>query len=282
MSKNLKLVNTDASHLFNGGSDQGMVVGCGSCGNKGVVQARGIVGQSGGGGYGFQKPTNPSKNTFSPTTYSGCHVQSPMKLGAGMNQKGGMKHLLSPSTVDMYNQTTNPGYGYVSGKYNKLFSGSGYPKMTPTTKANTCKNGGSKKKRSKSKTRKMRKKKSHMKRHKKKHDKKNASKKKRSKSKTRKMRKKMRKKKSHMKRHKKKHARKHKRKTRGGKKTHQKNKRKTQRGGYSQYQSDVPLTYTMQTPNGPQGGSWIGQLATPPTYKALNNCQDNYNHYKQK
>ena len=102
MSKNLKLVNTDASHLFNGGSDQGMVVGCGSCGNKGVVQARGIVGQSGGGGYGFQKPTNPSKNTFSPTTYSGCHVQSPMKLGAGMNQKGGMKHLLSPSTVDMY------------------------------------------------------------------------------------------------------------------------------------------------------------------------------------
>lgn len=250
MSKNLKLVNTDASHLFDGGSNQGMVVGCGSCGNKGVVQARGIVGQSGGGGYGFQKPTNPSKNTFSPTTYSGCHVQSPMKLGAGMNQKGGMKHLLSPSTVDMYNQTTNPGYGYVSGKYNKLFSGSGYPKMTPTTKANTCKNGGSKKKRSKSKTRKMRKKKSHMKRHKKKHAKK--------------------------------HARKHKRKTRGGKKTHQKNKRKTQRGGYSQYQSDVPLTYTMQTPNGSQGGSWTGQLATPPTYKALNNCQDNYNHYKQK
>jgi hypothetical protein len=35
----------------------------------------------------------------------------------------------------------------------------------------------------------------------------------------------------------------------------------------------------MQTPNGPQGGSWIGQLATPPTYKVLDNCVDNYNRF---
>ena len=59
-------------------------------------------------------------------------------------------------------------------------------------------------------------------------------------------------------------------------------RRRTQRGGYSQFQSDVPRTNTMQTPNGPQGGTWEGQLATPPTYKILNNCQDNYNHYTQK
>ena len=63
-----------------------------------------------------------------------------------------------------------------------------------------------------------------------------------------------------------------------------KRRARRQRGGarYEQYQSNVPLTYTMQTPNGPQGGSWMGQLATPPTYKILNNCQDNYNHYKPK
>ena len=65
------------------------------------------------------------------------------------------------------------------------------------------------------------------------------------------------------------------------KKRGKRSRKRRQRGGarYDQYQSNVPLTYTMQTPNGPQGGSWIGQLATPPTYKILNNCQDNYNHY---
>ena len=67
-------------------------------------------------------------------------------------------------------------------------------------------------------------------------------------------------------------------KKKGGRK-----RRRRQRGGsrYLQYQSNVPLTRTMQTPNGPQGGSWAGQLATPPTYKVLNNCQDDYNHYAQ-
>jgi len=67
------------------------------------------------------------------------------------------------------------------------------------------------------------------------------------------------------------------------KKGGRKHRRRRQRGGsrYLQYQSNVPLTRTMQTPNGSQGGSWAGQLATPPTYKVLNNCQDDYNHYAQ-
>ena len=58
-------------------------------------------------------------------------------------------------------------------------------------------------------------------------------------------------------------------------------KRKTrkQRGGYKQFQSNVPLTRLMSIPNGPQGGTWPGQLANPPTFKVLNNCVDNYNHF---
>ena len=67
------------------------------------------------------------------------------------------------------------------------------------------------------------------------------------------------------------------------KKKNTKRRSRGQRGGsrYVQFQSNVPLALTMQTPNGPQGGSWNGQLATPPTYKIVNNCQDNYNHYKK-
>jgi len=80
------------------------------------------------------------------------------------------------------------------------------------------------------------------------------------------------------------HRQKRKRKPYTKKKGGKRSRTRRQRGGarYDQYQSNVPLAYTMQTPNGPQGGSWIGQLATPPTYKILNNCQDNYNHYTQR
>jgi hypothetical protein len=72
-------------------------------------------------------------------------------------------------------------------------------------------------------------------------------------------------------------------------KTHKKNKRKQkrgkskkQKGGYAQYGSNVPLTRTLQLPAGSQGGSWEGQLATPPTYTAGNFCVDNYNHFTGK
>jgi len=59
-------------------------------------------------------------------------------------------------------------------------------------------------------------------------------------------------------------------------------RRRTQRGGYHQYQSNVPLARTMVTPNGPAGGSWPGQLAQPPTYKIIDTCVDNYNHFTGK
>jgi len=67
-----------------------------------------------------------------------------------------------------------------------------------------------------------------------------------------------------------------KRKTRRG------GKGKKQKGGYAQYGSNVPLTRTLQLPAGSQGGSWEGQLATPPTYTAGNFCVDNYNHFTGK
>ena len=51
-----RLSNIDNSHFFPGSSNQGMITGCtggaagpnGTCG--GIIQARGIVGQRGGGG----------------------------------------------------------------------------------------------------------------------------------------------------------------------------------------------------------------------------------------
>lgn len=52
-----------------------------------------------------------------------------------------------------------------------------------------------------------------------------------------------------------------------------------QRGGYSQFGSNIPLTPSLQTAVGPARGSWEGQLAAPPTYKQTNNCNDNYNHF---
>jgi len=62
-------------------------------------------------------------------------------------------------------------------------------------------------------------------------------------------------------------------KKRGGKK---------QRGGYAQYHSNIAMTHTQQIPNGSQGGTWMGQLANPPTYSRANLCRDNYNHFTGK
>jgi len=55
--------------------------------------------------------------------------------------------------------------------------------------------------------------------------------------------------------------------------------RKRQRGGYAQYQSNLPLTSTLSLPAGDAGGTWTGQLATPPTYSRINDCHNNYNHF---
>ena len=67
-----------------------------------------------------------------------------------------------------------------------------------------------------------------------------------------------------------------------GKKGGRRRGRKTQKGGYAQYGSNTPLTRTLELPAGAEGGSWEGQLASPPTYTAGNFCQDNYNHFTGK
>lgn len=71
------------------------------------------------------------------------------------------------------------------------------------------------------------------------------------------------------------------RKKRNTRRKHKKKRGKSrkQRGGYAQYGSNKPLTWTQQTPNGADGGKWEGQLASPPTYTRTTNCNNNYNHF---
>ena len=75
---------------------------------------------------------------------------------------------------------------------------------------------------------------------------------------------------------------KRKKKSKGKKRGGRRRGRKTQKGGYAQYGSNTPLTRTLELPAGAEGGSWEGQLASPPTYTAGNFCQDNYNHFTGK
>jgi len=237
-------------------------------------------------------------------------------------QTGGGANPLAPTASDYYNQSTSVGYGYKNGKDNLLFAGSGYPKETQTTTINSCQKGGKRRRRrrtrhpkkgKRSRTRKGKldflthkgdklfNRRGHRQRRPNKRSRKRRPykkgggflcglkkyfkhPKKGQRSRTRKGKRDFLTHKGNKffnrRGHRQKRPNKRSRKRRPYKKRRRKSRK--QRGGYSQYQSDVPLTYTMQTPNGSQGGSWEGQLATPPTYKVLNLCQDNYNHYTQK
>lgn len=73
--------------------------------------------------------------------------------------------------------------------------------------------------------------------------------------------------------------RRQKRNTRHRRKRKKTRHRKRQRGGYAQYQGNLPLTSTSSLPAGAAGGTWTGQLASPPTYSRVNNCNNNYNHW---
>jgi len=81
---------------------------------------------------------------------------------------------------------------------------------------------------------------------------------------------------------KKRRKRKHRRSRKRRRVKRRKRRTKKQRGGYAQYQSNYPLTWTQQTPDGRAGGTWEGQLASPPTYSRTNICHNNYNHYTGK
>jgi hypothetical protein len=67
----------------------------------------------------------------------------------------------------------------------------------------------------------------------------------------------------------------------GGKRSRSRSRsRRRQRGGYSQYQNNLPMTNTYST-GGVLSANNLG-LANPVPYQALSNCTncvDNYNHF---
>jgi len=67
----------------------------------------------------------------------------------------------------------------------------------------------------------------------------------------------------------------------GGRKTRHRRHRRRQRGGYSQYQNNLPMTPTYQVAGINLPASQLA-LANPPPISLLpncTNCTDNYNHY---
>jgi hypothetical protein len=72
-------------------------------------------------------------------------------------------------------------------------------------------------------------------------------------------------------------------KTRNNKTRNNKRFLKTQKGGYSQYQNNLPLTHSYSV--GGILGANNSALANPPpinVYKGAGQCVDNYNHYTNK
>jgi hypothetical protein len=66
----------------------------------------------------------------------------------------------------------------------------------------------------------------------------------------------------------------------GGRKSRRSKRSRRQRGGYSQYQNNMPMTPTYST-GGVLSAANLG-LANPVPYKVLSNCTncvDNYNHF---
>lgn len=82
-----------------------------------------------------------------------------------------------------------------------------------------------------------------------------------------------------------KHRRSHHSKHHKNKKRHTKRyRRHKQRGGYAQYQNNLPLTHTYEVGNVSLPPSELG-LANPPPIRVLpncTNCVDNYNHFTNK
>jgi hypothetical protein len=67
----------------------------------------------------------------------------------------------------------------------------------------------------------------------------------------------------------------------GGRRTRKRRRSRRQRGGYSQYQNNLPMTNSYST-GGVLSAANLG-LANPVPYQALSNegnCIDNYNHFK--
>ena len=250
--------------LFGGG------VGYGMTSKNAIVQAASGVPAGTGHGYHLSAGT-------SVTGYKNCGLIPNFKLGAGRNFKGPADiQSGAGKSVAAYNQYNSAGYGYLKPtlKGNADIAGYHAP-ITSTSKSQRCGTGGKKKKKGGTRKRKGGSINALLSPFKLAYDgvtggiHKGADK-------------------MHSlamfsdkaggsgcsKRKRKKKSKGKKRGRRGG--------RKTQKGGYAQYGSNTPLTRTLELPAGAQGGSWEGQLASPPTYTAGNFCQDNYNHFTGK
>ena len=232
------------------------------------------LGTPSGTGQGFH-----STATTSVTGYKNCGLIPNFKLGAGRNFKGPADiQSGAGKSVSAYNQYNSAGYGYLKPtlKGNADIAGYHAP-ITSTSKSQRCGTGGKKKKRGGTRKRKAGASLNPLtlaydgvtsvidKGVKTVHSASMLSDKAGGSSCSKRKRKK----------------KKGKRKSKG-KKGGRRRGRKTQKGGYAQYGSNTPLTRTLELPAGAEGGSWEGQLASPPTYTAGNFCQDNYNHFTGK
>ena len=192
-----------------------------------------------GGGYGFTDAdaamaakSGMGYGSMPFSSYTNCGTSRAASMGAGIQHGGALP--LVPSDVNSnsmlvknpppVNNNLRPGYGYVSGKDNLLFAGSGYPMETPYN-GNSCAQGGGRRKKRKSR------------------------------------------------RHRKKGTKKHRRRR------HTRKGGYVQKGGYSQYQSNIPNTPSYSQPN--PGGS-VPWATGPGSFKPTNHCVDNYNHFTGK
>jgi hypothetical protein len=259
--------NRHQHHSLAGGG-----VGYGMTANDAHIQAN--SGTPSGTGLGFHS-TAPT----SVTGYKNCGLIPNFKLGAGRNFKGPADiQSGAGKSVSAYNQYNSAGYGYLKPtlKGNADIAGYHAP-ITSTSKSQRCGTGGKKKKRGGTRKRKAGASLNPLtlaydgvtsaihNSVKKGHSASMLSDKAGGSSCSKRKRKK----------------KKGKRKSKG-KKGGRRRGRKTQKGGYAQYGSNTPLTRTLELPAGAEGGSWEGQLASPPTYTAGNFCQDNYNHFTGK
>lgn len=260
---------------------------------KDAQLAKDIRASKTGGGYAYT--TASAAKSFGPhdlgqgynrhstvpiSAYKNCGIVPNFKMGASSNYVGTQRiqkgagaagypgHNTSPITVDAYNQYNNSSYGYTNGSQNDVLRGS-YAPITNLSHKQQCKLSGGRKKKKGGMSLLTDAYKSVMAVPGDIGSKVNqaagdvfipvtaAGGGKRKKRKTRK------------------------RKTKKRRK-YKKRRSKKQRGGYAQYQSNVPLTWTQQIPAGPGGSTWEGQLANPPTYIRTDNCHNNYNHYTGK
>ena len=213
------------------------------------------------------------------SSYSNCGTVRESGLGAGIQHGGGLP--LVPANVDSnsmlvanppaVNNNLRPGYGYVSGKDNLLFAGSGYPLETAYNGNQCAQSGGRRRRHKRRRTRR----KHHRKR-----------KKTRNKRKRRRRFKKGTRSKTHKgnnfetRKNSKRYSQKRLKKLTGRRTMRAPvfsfaGGNRVQKGGYHQYGSNIPDTAGFANPN-PGPLPWA---TGPGSYTRQINCEDNYNHF---